>query len=100
MRYVCLIITLASAAVYSQSFQGSLRGRIVDPNAATIPLARITVVDQASGVARSTVTSEQGEYTFAALTPANYTITAEAPGFKKSAKTGVVVSTQTAVTDR
>ena len=69
MRYVCLIITLASAA-YSQSFQGSLRGRIVDPNAATIPLARITVVDEASGVARFTLTSEQGEYTFAALTPA------------------------------
>ena len=97
MRYVYSLFVLA-AALYSQSFQGSLRGRIVDPKAATIPLAKITIVDQGTGTARSILTSDQGEYTFAALTPSTYTVVAEAPGFKKAARTGVVVSTQTAVT--
>src|ERR1051326_1103921 len=97
MRLVSLAF-MFTAATYSQSFQGSLRGRITDPNDAAIPLARVTVVDEASGVARSTVTSEPGEYIFAALTPATYTVTAEAPGFKKTSRTGVVCSTQTAVT--
>ena len=41
MRYVYSLLVFA-AALYSQSFQGSLRGRIVDPKAATIPLAKIT----------------------------------------------------------
>ena len=97
MRYVYSLFVFA-AALYSQSFQGSLRGRIVDPKAATIPLAKITIVDEGTGIARSILTSDQGEYTFAALTPSTYTVVAEAPGFKKSARTGVVVSTQTAVT--
>jgi hypothetical protein len=89
---------LFTATLAAQSFQGSMRGRVVDPKAATIPLARITVVDEGTGTARSTLTSDQGEYTFAALTPATYTVVAEAPGFKKSSRVGVVVSTQTAVT--
>ena len=97
MRYV-YSLTLFAAALYSQSFTGSLRGRIVDPKAATIPLAKITVVDEGTGTARSILTTDQGEYTFAALTPATYTVVAEAPGFKKAARSGVVVSTQTAVT--
>jgi hypothetical protein len=97
MRYVYSLL-LSAAALYSQSFTGSLRGRVVDPKAATIPLAKITVVDEGAGTARSILTSDQGEYTFAALTPATYTVTAEAPGFKKAARSGVVVSTQTAVT--
>jgi hypothetical protein len=97
MRYVYFPLVLA-AVLHSQSFQGSLRGRIVDPKAAIISLARITIIDEAAGVSRSTLTSDQGEYTFAALTPSTYTVVAEAPGFKKSARKGVVVSTQTAVT--
>jgi hypothetical protein len=97
MRYVCSLLVFA-ATLSAQSFQGSLRGRITDPKAATIPLARITIVDEGSGTARSTLTSDQGEYSFAALTPATYTVSAEAPGFKKSSRAGVIVSTQTAVT--
>ena len=97
MRYVFSVLALA-ASLHAQSFQGSLRGRITDPKAATIPLARITIVNEGTGAARSTLTTEQGEYTFAALTPATYTVVAEAPGFKKSSHAGVVVSTQTAVT--
>ncbi|MEO8596815.1 MAG: TonB-dependent receptor [Candidatus Solibacter sp.] len=97
MRYVYLLF-VCTAVLTAQSFQGSLRGRIADPKAAVIPLAKITVVDEASGVSRSTVTSDQGEYAFAALTPATYTVMAEAAGFSKISRKGVVVSTQTAVT--
>ena len=94
---LCSLFALATA-LCGQSFQGSLRGRIVDPKAATIPRARITIVDEATGASRSTLASDRGEYTFAALTPATYTVIAEAPGFKKRARAGVAVSTQTAVT--
>src|SRR5262245_38644684 len=97
MRYVFSVV-LSSALAYGQSFQGSLRGRVADPNGAVISLAKITIIDEGTTSSRATVTNEQGEYTFASLTPATYTILAEAPGFKRLEQKGVVISTQTAVT--
>ncbi len=97
MRYVCSAV-LFSVLAWGQGFQGSMRGRVVDPNGAVIPDAKITILDQATSITRATLTSDRGEYTFAAVTPATYTILAEAPGFKRSERKDVVVSTQTAVT--
>jgi hypothetical protein len=100
MRFSCfavLFLGLASA-IFGQSFQGSMRGRVVDPNGAVVPMAKIMIVDEGTKISRATLTSDQGEYTFASLTPATYTVTAEAAGFKKTERPGVVVSTQTAVT--
>src|ERR1700733_2410639 len=83
-----------SSASFGQSFQGSLRGRVLDPNGAGTPIARITLSDEATSVPRTTVSDEKGEYNFAALTPATYTITVEAAGFKKLERKGVPILTQ------
>ncbi len=97
MRYVCCA-ALFSVLVWGQSFQGSLRGRVVDPKGAVVPDAKITILNVGTAVTRATLTNDQGDYTFAALTPATYTLIAEAPGFKKAEQRNVVVSTQTAIT--
>jgi hypothetical protein len=96
MRYL-LSAVLLSTVTFGQSFQGSLRGRVADPNGAVVTLAKITIIDEATTSSRSTITNDQGEYTFASLTPATYTIVVEAPGFKRTEQKGLVVSTQTAV---
>jgi hypothetical protein len=67
----------------AQSFQGSLRGRVLDPKGATTPAATITLIDEGTAVRRRTITNEQGEYTFAALTPSTYAVTVEAAGFRR-----------------
>jgi hypothetical protein len=85
---------LFSVLAWGQSFQGSLRGRVLDPNGGGTPTARITLTDEATLVARSTVSDANGEYNFAAVTPATYTVTVEADGFKKLEHKGVVISTQ------
>lgn len=97
MRFVCLLI-FGAALLSAQTFQGSLRGRITDPVGATVQLARVVATDENTGVTRTTITTPQGEYTFASLTPATYSIIAEAPGFKRLERKGVVVSTQSSVT--
>lgn len=97
MRYVCLFVACAGMAA-AQSFQGSLRGRVVDPAGAAVVLAKVTATDEGTSVGRSTVTSPQGEYVFASLSPATYTVAVEAPGFKRLEKRGITVSTQSAVT--
>ena len=90
-----VISTILFAALsFGQSFQGSLRGRVLDPNGGGTPTARITLSDEATSVPRTTLSDEKGEYNFAALTPATYTISVEAAGFKKLERKGVAILTQ------
>ena len=91
-------VLLISGLAFTQSFQGSLRGRILDPSGAAVQSAKLTITDEATKLGRSTITNDQGEYAFNAVTPATYTVNAEAPGFKRLERPGVLVSTQAAVT--
>ena len=96
MKVLCTFV-MFSALVWAQSFQGSLRGRVTDPKDAVVPLAKVTATEAATGVSSSTVTNGQGQYSFPALNPSTYTLTVEAPGFKKLEKKDIIISTQTAV---
>jgi len=93
-----IYVLLISGLAFAQSFQGSLRGRVKDPRGAAATRAKITIIDQATSATRATVTNDQGEYEFPAVTPATYTVRAEAPGFKRLERNGVLVSTQAAIT--
>jgi len=97
MKTLVIAIFVIGAA-FAQTFQGSLRGRVTDPSGAATSGARIAITDEATSVSRSTVTNDQGEYVFTAVTPATYTVSAEAPNFKRIERKGVEVRTQTAVT--
>src|SRR5665213_1085501 len=72
MRFACIFLVF-SALVWGQAFQGSLRGRVTDPKDAIVPLAKVTVVEDATSMASSTVTNQQGQYSFPALKPGTYT---------------------------
>jgi trimeric autotransporter adhesin len=97
MRFVCSFLVF-SALVWGQAFQGSLRGRVTDPKDAVVPLAKVTLIEEATSVASSTVTNDKGEYSFPILNPSTYTLDVEAPGFKKLEQKGIVIVTQTANT--
>ena len=74
---LCLIAALAS---FGQT-QGTIQGVVSDTSGAIIPGASITVVNDATGVSRTTTTNEAGFYTVPALNPGQYTLTAESDGF-------------------
>ena len=93
-----VLVLLVSGVVSAQSFQGSLRGRVTDPAGAATSGTRIVITDEATSATRTTVTNDQGEYVFTAVTPATYSVSAEAPNFKRIERKGVAVPTQTAVT--
>jgi trimeric autotransporter adhesin len=98
MRLVCTFV-LFSALVWGQSFQGSLRGRVTDPKDSVVPAAKITLTEEATSVSSSTVTNDQGQYSFPVLDPGTYMLIVEAPGFKKLEHKGIVIVTQTANTE-
>jgi hypothetical protein len=88
---------LSTAMLWSQSYQGGIRGRVIDSTGAAIANAKVTATEAATGVSRATLSNNIGEYVFNALNPADYRIVAESPGFK-IVERPATVQTQTFLT--
>jgi hypothetical protein len=97
MKRLTAFLLLALTAT-AQTFQGSLRGRIVDPSGRAATGVEVSIVEQGTGSNRKTATNDQGEYLFTAVIPGRYTLIAEIPGFKRLELRGVTIGTQSAVT--
>ncbi|HWY60142.1 MAG TPA: carboxypeptidase regulatory-like domain-containing protein [Terriglobales bacterium] len=83
-RVRCLIILsivlLMPGLVLGQSFRGSIRGKIVDPNGNAIGGAKVTAKNDATGQVREAYTGNDGAYVLAELPAGEYTVTAEYGG--------------------
>ena len=51
-----LSIFVFSPSAFSQTFQGTLRGRVTDPGGAATANVKVTLTDEATSVNRSTIT--------------------------------------------
>ena len=89
--FLASIVVASSAS--AQSFQGGLRGQVKDAQG-VIPGTTVTLVNQANGVSRETVTNEVGEYSFPAVDPGLYTIRASVTGFKTFERKDARIGTQ------
>jgi hypothetical protein len=78
------VLALAVAAFGQGSATGDLHVSVKDSAGKVITNATVTVIDQAKGVARSTVQNSDGEYRLVALAPGRYTVTVTAGGFSKA----------------
>ncbi|MBL8188816.1 MAG: TonB-dependent receptor [Acidobacteria bacterium] len=78
-----LWLCLLSALAVAQEFRATVTGRVLDQNKAAVPNATVTVRNQATNEAVTATTSSEGNYSIPFLRPGIYTITVEAPGFKK-----------------
>lgn len=100
LRTLSAFVLLASVSFNSQaqSIFGGLRGLVSDAQGAAIANAKVTLTEESTNIARSTITNSVGEFTFASVTPSTYSVSAENPGFKKFERRGIVVATQQSVT--
>ncbi len=95
---VCGLLLLAGAFDASgQSIQGGIRGAVRDANG-VIPGAEVTLTNEATGVARTTVSNDVGEYNFSSVTPGTYAIKASLTGFKTFDRQGVRIGTTQFIT--
>ena len=96
---VCTLALLigwgAQAAVSAQATTGEITGRVTDPAGAVIPGVTVTVRSEETGLVRTAVTNETGEYLFVLLPPGRYTVEGELSGFKKVERRDVLVSVGT-----
>jgi Carboxypeptidase regulatory-like domain len=89
---VLLLAFLAVAgAAHAQSFLGTIRGTVSDPQGGGVSNAAVLIVDEATGVPRAVSTDPQGRFEAANLKPGTYRIEVATPNFKEFKQTGVVL---------
>jgi len=70
----------------------SLTGIIKDPQGGLVPQASVTLTNDGTRVAQSTLSGENGVFEFAVVRPGTYTIRAEKPGFKTWVRSGFTLA--------
>ncbi|HEX5081834.1 MAG TPA: TonB-dependent receptor, partial [Blastocatellia bacterium] len=90
---LALFCALATTA-YGQSYQGGLRGSLHDSGGNALANVTLSLINEATRVARTTVTNSSGEYVFDRVDPGRYKLEATSSGFKKLERSGVVIETQ------
>ena len=96
IRSLCLGILIAVPPVAAQS-TGSIVGQVTDLSGASVPGAKVVVIGVETGVERPTTSTSEGYYSVPALPPANYTVSAEIAGFKKTISGATKVDTTATV---
>ena len=99
LRFLIVVcLAFASSAVLAQTTltTGSIAGDVVDTNGAIVPGASVKLSGPLGE--RTTITSEQGHYTFENLAPGNYTIRVEKENFKAAELTEVTVLVNKTIT--
>ena len=92
------IILLAGATpMYAQGDTASISGIERDTSGAVLPGADVAVRNESTGVERRTKTNESGYYVMTGLPPSTYTVSASFAGFKRSDKTGLVLTSAISV---
>lgn len=89
LALVCLTVYATNSA-FAQANAG-VTGTVTDSAGAVIPGANVTITNDGTSIALHIASSSAGTYETKGLNPGKYTITVEAPGFKKSILTGVNV---------
>lgn len=88
---LALATILLPAFASAQRLDGTLRVTVVDSTGAGIPDAKVTVTNEATGVATTATASSAGTFVFPDLLVGSYTVTVEKSGFKKAVNKGVQV---------
>ena len=77
------LLISASSLVVAQQVTTRINGTVKDSAGATIPGAKITVIDTATKDAKTATTNEEGTFVVTDVRPGTYFVTVEARGFKK-----------------
>ena len=89
--FVFLVTYTMTTPATAQSFLGTIRGTVVDPQGSVVPGAAVLIVDEATNVPRAVETDAEGRYEATNLRPGTYRVEVVTTNFKKFERTGVVL---------
>jgi len=87
-----VVVCLFSAnGTVGQTATSSLRGTVTDSSGGTVPDAKVTISNPATGVTLTSKTDKDGSYQFVEVRPGTYLLTVEALGFATLKQSGLVL---------
>jgi hypothetical protein len=91
LRNSVLLVLFLTTVASAQTFRGTLLGTVTDPNNAVVPGAKVTVKNTSTGLERSTISDDAGNYTVAELPIGSYEVRVEQTGFVAGVVSNVTV---------
>lgn len=76
-----IVLLIVSSFASAQTYRGSIRGTITDPNNAVVPGASINLTSKETNEQRTGAANATGEYAISSLPPGAYTIKVTGGGF-------------------
>ena len=92
---LCLLF---AGVVFAQNNNGRISGTVTDATGASVAGASISVVNADTKIVQRATTDNAGFYVVPDLPVGNYSVTAEAKGFKKTEKTGYSLNDRGTIT--
>jgi len=96
-RVACFLMVLATgiagaaASCVAQTPQGQVLGTVTDPSTSAVPKAVVTLINEGTGIKKTTLTTSGGTYTFPYLDSGTYTVSVEMSGFDTAINTGITL---------
>ena len=94
---VGLIVLISAGPAFAQA-TSTFNGRVLDQGDAVLPGVTVTVTNVSTGVVRTTVTNEEGQYSVPGLDPGTYEIKTELSGFAPAARNDVRLTVNATIT--
>src|SRR5512147_1876402 len=89
----CSLFALSTIGFAQANISGNISGTVTDSSGAVVPNATVTLFSVDKDRVERTVNSDQsGVYSIPVVPAGKYSMTVEAPGFKKVQKTGITLN--------
>jgi Carboxypeptidase regulatory-like domain/TonB dependent receptor len=95
---VVLLCLVFCASALAQSTGGRILGRVADPTGAVLAGVKVKLVNQATGVERSTTADNDGNYNFIEVPVGDYRLEFDQTGFKKNIRRDVGLNLNQVIT--
>jgi hypothetical protein len=76
-----LVILSLGVVANAQTFRGAINGTVTDPSGAVVPSAQVRATETATGIAHTTVTTSEGQFSFQDIALGTYKVSVVAKGF-------------------
>ena len=95
-NFLCTLTALCACAQFSraQTTFASITGTVLDATGSAVPNVTVTATNTQTGVKTKSVSNEAGNYTIPQLIEGNYTVDAQATGFKQFVAQGVILASR------
>lgn len=96
---LALLLGATCPSIAQNANSGEVKGTVTDESSAVIPGATVTILNNATGIAITTSTNNDGLYDVPSVQPGNYTVTFSREGFRSAVNTSITVTVGTVALD-